>query len=87
MAAKPRLCVDCKHHTALSKRTTQWCEREFVKSFKVSVIDGHKIDTSYGAEMCRDERLYNGSNRCGPKGQFFEPKPSVMQKVIGWFKP
>ena len=76
MATEPlRLCVNCKHHEALSKETTQWCERQLVKRHETSVIDGRKIDRSYGTEQCRDERLYNGSNRCGPKGQFFEPKP------------
>lgn len=81
-----KLCVNCVHHRALSKETTQWCTRNAERNVHTDAVTGRVESWNEGELFCRNERALFGKDVCGPEGKFFVNKPSVLERVIAWFK-
>lgn len=72
------LCKNCKHRTNdYSQVYTERCTKYI---FHTDVVKGK---STY--RCCHDARFR--SDLCGPEGEHFEPKPTLTERIIQFFKP
>jgi len=74
MTQEPKLCKDCKHFS--DKATYASCYHPSVTN----------IDLYYGYVYGKEVHIMRSSHLCRPEAVLFEPKPSMLEKVIKFFK-
>lgn len=77
-----KLCKDCIHSDIPNVNTR--CFKHVVSIPYISLVDGTRNRRLIGrSEYCFLERETSG--RCGPEAKFFEPRPTILNRIKSLF--